>query len=253
VDSSNIYWSDVAGISTAPKGGGTVTNLSPTEGADIALDDTSVYWVAGSNVLSVSKGGGTTSTLGSVSGTVGLGVDATNLYWAAGLNVYSMPKTGGSSTLLFTLPTSGIGPVTLEGFAVDGTSIDVTADSEFCTVSTTGGGSCVGGGLGPQYTLISESVFGPAWLVFSGATYSINDEAKVQTAPTIPPIDGPAAFYAVLGTSGGISTVDPATTWPVPLFSGPSSPVQLAIDDTYIYWTDSGGWIGRAPLCGCGP
>jgi hypothetical protein len=254
VDDTNVYWSDIAGINTAPKTGGTVTNLSSTGGAFIVLDDTSVYWAAGGNALSVGKTGGTVSTLGSVSGTAGLGVDTTNLYWAAGLTAYAMPKTGGSSTALYTLTMSGLGHVGVAGLALDGTSIYVTADSEFCTVSTTGGGSCVGGGIGPQYLLISESAFGPAWYASSPGGSSINGSAPVPSAFSslaIPPVAGPAAFYAADSATGEISAFG-GTPWPVPLFGGPSSPVALAVDDTYLYWADAGGWIGRVPLCGCG-
>jgi hypothetical protein len=262
-DANNIYWTDPGDdtINAASKSTGQRTVLAHATSGWMAVDDTDVYWMgaaeAGTGALRVPKiGGAVTQVTGSTSADE-IGVDATTLVWRASQSFYSVPKSGGSPTLIATVQgaqdfappyftvDSG-GTPTTKGLWHLGNGGAVPPDPLF---AATPGESAISTDANGFYYLhyiyrpspsVSEwRIEGSSVWVLGGDVYGLVVPPRAHTITS----DG---CSGVVWTTGGpdIWRVS-AGAAPVRVVGGGNKTMEPVVDNTYVYWTDAGGWIGR--------
>jgi len=144
----------------------------------------------------------------------GIVLGSSNLYWANEGNalVQSVPMGGGSVTTLTTLTNEHP-----EFVALDSTNAYVTANSLYAVPLVGGSGTVLASGYGTVMGVRVDSTY------------------AYFTAGALP-----GGVYRVSKVGGTVETL--ATS---------SRPYDLAIDATYVYWTDlTDGTLSRAPLSG---
>ncbi len=268
VDSANVYYSET-GVWQAPKAGGTPQKLSDDSPTLIALDDAYVYWNDGTSIRRVAKGGGATSTLATPaqSPVGGVAVDDTSVYWVSGGGFYQAPKVGGSPTLLGSLPDAGtvVGyQIPPSGPVVAANQVAFSQNGSLWSVSTAGGtvslspASTNGGHAFTFYGPIAASPNGVA-VEFSGNTSAGNSYATFGNgipgplgfpiAPTPGPsgpfVEDSCAIYFVFSSGVG-RLFNGVTMYAEEVVAGVNQPNQLALDDSFVYWTDRDS-VRRAP------
>jgi hypothetical protein len=211
-----------------------ITTLARSKGysypASIAVDNTHVYWtdIVKGTVNEVPVGGGSVTTLASGQHyPISVAVDGTHVYWVnqgsyfdSDGTVSEVPIGGGSVTTL----ASGVG--NLASVAVDGTHVywaDLAPPGVDGTVDEVpvGGGSVTTLASGQEY---------PISVAVDGAhVYWVNESPYYPGAVNEVPVGG--GSVTILASDGA---------------AGP-----LAVDDSYVYWSDySDGALMRAPLGG---
>jgi hypothetical protein len=284
VDGTNIYFVDTAGgtVNSMPNMGGTVKVLAgglakPTH---LALDDQYVYFneYLGGAVRRVPKAGGSPpAVVAATTEPSELVVDGQNLYWIDGITttVWFAPKAGGAPTALYTYPppnlsftkflrqntssvftafyygmnihngvlyqiakTGGSAPKSLYGWIESGLNpvapllaLAATDTAVYFAQQSSGSGAVLSRALGggPVQQIWPSGVAGPlladtSFLVASGGLPAFN----MSTLPA-----GPL----------GIITLSYCSNY-TPLTELSVNATLLAMDSTYIYWSD-GAMIGR--------
>jgi hypothetical protein len=262
LDSTRVYWTDAGTLTvgSAPKTGGSPSTLaSAQQGADrIAVDDTYVYWTAGGDIRRTSKGGGgsvTTVVSGAHPGDFVL--DATNVYWVSTVDgqVESASKAGGAVAQL--AATTGTQLVT------DGTSLYTLQDSGqipqdtailkiaktggiTSTVLTQGGRSLLANGS--TIFLYSQHFGTHITLPFTtpNPTPSGTISSNLPSPLHLSAADG-CNLYTGGGCTGGVGglAVIHGGGQPISVVQRGLQDNHMVVDDTYVYWTDGGGFIGR--------
>jgi hypothetical protein len=87
-------------------------------------------------------------------------------------------------------------------------------------------------------------------LKLCGITIPITSISSNQIAFVIPPMSPGVCELEVAGPTGGSGERFLVQPTPVPLGSDPSGPEWIAVDSSYVYWTDSGGMVMKATLDG---
>lgn len=220
---------------------------------DLQLDSGSLYWVEiySDAVKTVPVGGGTTTAVASSAmggNTASLALDGTNVYWADGDTIWKKDRNGGTVTVVASglssvyrlrvessdlyfgsgngiekvdLLTGALGTavsaIPTGGFAVDATSIYWSTGTSIHTTARAGGPIvALATGLSQAHGLLLEA----------GVLYWAEQTAIKKT-----------------NASGGTVTT---------IVAGVSA-LDLAKDDTHVYWTDPSGAINWAPLAGGAP
>jgi hypothetical protein len=285
IDATSIYWTNSGGgeVMEAALSGGAPTTLAQDVGdpAVIALGATNIYWTSGFGGLLMTgplDGGGVT-TLTSGAGVSGIAVDASNVYWVGGDEtgnwVVKMALTGGGT------------PVTLASAQLGGPSfIAVDTENVYWTGGGNGGGEpvsgsvakvAIGGGTpttlaldqdAPQNIVLDSTYV--YWTNFVGG--AVMRVAKTGGTPTTLAsgqslalglaVDGTSVYWtstAAGGDPGPTGDAGPSSGrvmkaalsggTPVTLASCQGSPMNVAVDSTSIYWTNSGsGTLMKLPL-----
>jgi hypothetical protein len=192
----------------------------------------------------VSKTGGSVTVVASVPDAWDIALDETNAYFSAVGGLYRVPKTGGTPTRLATL-SGNPGSVAIDGDAI------YFNDKANLTVNRlpTDGSSTVAEVLADQQPMpdgIAVDERNVYWTCYSGDAVvrrSKQDPADRQTLALGQPqpngiaADGPFVYYTTY--SGTLSRV-PVTGGPTLLLALGDSPIRVAVDDAYAYFTASG-------------
>ncbi|HEX4476313.1 MAG TPA: hypothetical protein VH142_14605 [Polyangiaceae bacterium] len=237
VDGTNVYWSnngDFGGahgsVQEIAIGGGPIIAIASNEAGPlgIALTDTDVYFVdegtsAGNYddgaIRHVPKAGGTVATLaGKQSFPVAIAVTATTAYWTTLDNVLQVKLTGGTPAVI----TSG----TPDQLVVDSKNLYIGgADGTVSLFPLTGG----------AVKTLATAAAGVLRLAVSATDAYFTTADQVVLSTPIP-------------AGGTIATVA----------STQNSPLAVAVDDEFVYWTTQGtsnrnfndGTIVKAPVGG---
>jgi hypothetical protein len=281
LDANNIYYTDDGNglVYSVPKAGGAsvalVTSGQAASAWDIIVVGSSVYWSTYNQekILSVPITGGAASTLSSVENVpAGLASDGTSLFWAnswqeapairaenlsTGLvSTLDLPGDGGTvvigpsaiavdGTYVYWGNEAGAGPSSVYRANKDGSNpiqlattvdpvegITVDATNVYFTVDLGGGVYSVPIGGGAT-TPIATGEANPTDIVTDATSVYWLNGAGVRKAPKS---GGPAI---TLGTcNGNLSTISP--------YCGRA--VSLAVDATYVYWTDEGTQYGHGAV-----
>ena len=256
VHAGNVHWVDSSGtVMSVPAGGGTPATLASGQNgpSSIAVDDRNVYWtnagdldcssqssVCGPNpdgsIVSVPIGGGAPKTLASgLCGPHSIAIDGSNVYFADGGDglVAKVAKTGGS-------------PVVIANSQPLVGSVAVDATSVYWTATDTQGlhGSLLRAPIAGGASTVVASGW-PPLLEGSGCGDSVQslatDGVRVYWAAGASDISA-NVLSAPIGGGSVVTLVargDP----------GSNAPGTLAIDASYVYWSD-GQAFHKTPLGG---
>lgn len=250
IDATHLYWVNNASgeVMKAPKQGGAPVTLASGQSGPVglAVDDTHVYFsnATGSQIMKVAKdGAGLTPLVENASARL-LAIDADSVYWAVTQEgvVKKVSKSGGVPVVVIE------GMFNPRAVAVHADLLYVLASSQVRWVSTGPGG--VDDGFTFGLTTHDES-----HLVVDGTNlYLSAKEAVVQypltfgAGETLYKGDLFPTGIAVDGATAYLATQTQIVRVPVgggPLFplSAPSSPYDVEVDATRVYWTDNKGQV----------
>jgi len=223
VDSINAYWGSGGTLAREALVGSPITYIDFNGVVALAQDAANIYWI--SNLISgpeqASKSGGPTVVLAAgLSGPNAIAVDSTSVYWtdASAGTVSSIPIGGGTIKTLV----SGQNP---DAVAVDAVNVYwvngyATGNSGTFTVCSMpiGGGTVTTLATGQQGASLA--------LALDGTTLYWTNYAFPGDVMKMP-------------ASGGAVTI---------IATGQNLPAQVVVDDTSVYWTNSGsGQVMRTP------
>jgi hypothetical protein len=218
VDASGVYWPGPHGIMTAHFDSDPKLVVSASASSSVAVDDTRVYWIDNTTISAVAKTGGTPIAL--VSGLTGgsaLAVDATSAYWTSQGEVAKVALAGGTPTQLAPLGT----PYPFD-LAIDASAV-YWMDP--------------GNSMVNQAGLDGSSPMSLAKLTGSGGIA----------------VDAHAIYWAVCTglSDSGVVALTRGTTALTTLATGARCPLGVALDDTFVYWTDYAvGTVNKTPIAG---
>jgi hypothetical protein len=234
VDDASVYWLEHGdGDRLSPgrllrisKCGGDPITLAPTPNypSGLALDATHVYWSSMSSsgegsVMSVPITGGTATTLAMGGNAKALAVNSVFAYWTdLNAGAFSVPKAGDATLGLVE------GEATWSSIAA--TDEDVVWTQSFFAMGLPAGWAVSGilFGGGPTWTLASSTTGGADSVVIDG-----NDVYFIASTSE----SGAKASISRVPLGGGAPTV---------LVT--AHPSSLAVDATYVYWTDDASPTG---------
>ncbi len=225
----------------------------------IAVDDTYAYWSShlGGAILRAPIGGGAAPVvLANTVQPTSVALDGDTLYFASGTSTYRIPKTGGAPQLV-----AAVAPDIDEGYVVQGgmlfmlsKSVDTSrvwrldpttkATSQIFAESRRTHFGLVGtseGVVWQRSTSLGQVVQVLAYGFDGAASWSTTSQGPLATVQAS---DG-CHLFSASGT--GIYTHEPRHASPVLVTSAGVQPRRLAVDGTYVYWTDQSGFIGRVP------
>jgi hypothetical protein len=236
VDGAYVYWtSNTAGaVRRTPIGSASAATLyAATAPLGLAVDGSNVYWSDSAGIHDAPKGGGGTVAL--LAGPPGgaqlaqdpLPQDATNLYyWIRGYSGMGPNQLLAIDKVTNAISTVESNPVGADGAFVSGIASNGTDISYFYNIPA------------HQYAMYRQPLA-------TGATLLVD------------PIDVSSAFSALVGYAvadgcwtywsynGALMKAVVGATAPEVLFRGGTGPGELAVDDQYVYWVDSAGFVGR--------
>ncbi len=236
IEGTNVYWvNDTGGeIMTVPVDGGTPVALATGENVSeaLAVDGTNAYWSEPtlSFLRSVPLSGGTASTLAPTGDeALGLTLGAGYVYWVTLTgNVGRVPVGGGlPETIATGRPASTSYPA---GIAVDNDSV------YWGGVTATTDGS---GGLTKLGVLLKMPRDG-------GSIATLASDPSTTMGGVV--VNATNVYWS---THDSIMTAALNGTGHTVVASGLGGAVQIAIDDTNVYWADGfNGQVAAAPLSG---
>lgn len=207
LDSTHLYWADGVAILRKPLGGDTVTKVAenqPVEaGAAIAVDSTSVYWALpdlGTVMKGTKDGSQVTPIATGQNMPTRVVLDDTTVYWTCAAEagaIMSAPKDGSSAPQIIAANEPYPGPL-----AVDGTHVYWGTLQAFKKAPKGGGDS----------TVITDEPFVRGVVSDDQSIYWLRADNSVARAPK----------------EGGA---------PVILAYGQVGSSDIALDDTFVYWT----------------
>jgi hypothetical protein len=233
------YFADMrGGIHRIPIGGGDPSTLHPTPDISLpaevpcglAVDATNVYWgidgeggeEALREVVRISINGGSVVPLASgraqnVIGPADVALVGTDLYFTDSLGLMKVPTTssGTAATLFDSGPCGG-------ALATDGSNLYWQNSSTRKLVKKS-----IGGGAAVEVASVQD--YAPYIVVVANNAYWIElDPGGVGVIKTVPTVGGA----------------------PTPLTSSEDDPQHLAVDGTYVYWTNKDGSVYKVPVGG---
>lgn len=279
VDANRIYWTDASDDSvwSADKTTFVKSQIASNQNKPyrLASDGTNLYWSSnlGAAIVMAPLGGGPVTTLYSANQPTGIAVDDSYVYWAEAstARVMKAPKVPGTSTQL-------VGSHYADSFAIDGTHLYAEAiekrsfDSLLAAVridKTSGAVESYAqlGAFANQTGGIARTDSFVFSIGYTNQQQTIEQFALVPQqqktldkwvgagGPQIAAIaaDDCSVYFtgaALLGIdlvqSKGVFRHYVSGESVMPVTTAVVDPRRIAIDDTYVYWTDS-GFIGRVP------
>jgi hypothetical protein len=248
VDATNVYWTDSTLLLSMPLDGGTRSTLATGVASELTVYEGYVYL---SPTTRVPSGGAPLQT--TVSYSSGLPFQGTNVYWGdnGGVNgdngfIVRSPAAGGAVTTL-----ASLGEFQAASIAVDSSSIFWVA-----VATTQSGGTLMSMPLagGKMATLLSGDSVPYQIAVAGGSLYGVG-----ATVTSMPVGGGSILTLASINSAGdnaGPFAVDDENVyWPeldagtvlmvgrtggrvTTLAAGRNGPENIAIDSTYVYWTE---------------
>jgi sugar lactone lactonase YvrE len=267
VDATSAYWTttsnDMTGsVMKVSRRGGVPTMLAThqLQPTNLVVDATHVYWVnyQGGAVMKVPLAGGSPTTLAAAEYPQGLAVDATSVYWTS-------DSRGPARGSIMKVPLEGGEPITLAAWQSNPASIKVDATSVYWDTSD-GAVMKVPLGGGEPITLVArrsetshiaiDSTYvywgdasGVMKLALQGGIPIVLD-AKA-TKPSGLAVDASSVYYggSVLQSGWGVQKI-PLEGGPSEPVVVPSSPAQIVVDATSVFWTEctspDGGFVKMA-------
>jgi hypothetical protein len=270
--------SDVS-IDAAP----TVVSSGETSPGYIVADDAFVYWTTSTHVRGAPVTGGPATTLAQIDASdmfMGLAIDATDVCWLTEYEAWCTPRGIPTTPRLVSAPTDVVFNVegttaygTSNGLVSDGTTLFAVAylmyhDADGIAVIPKSGWDAGTTPLLDTNDLhyadgISEdatNVYFADKLGVISAPKNVITYDRVHLDASFPPVLSPggAATSTAFGAYGLFWTdylaglVDKlGPDGGVPIASGLASPLGIAMDATYVYWTTSDGTVGGCAMTGC--
>ena len=229
IDGNNVYWSDVGvGIQKIPLGGGAATILAPQgQGVQIAVDATNVYWtdnfpdaVEGYKVNQVPIAGGTVAELADDDGfgLGGLAVSGSVIYFATPTALFRTSPSGGSRTQVAPFESSTDVSTQVSLLALKGDAVYVSLNTQPVGIPNEAGNYCI------TRVPVSGATMPSACLAYGiGTVVDVKaDDSFVYFTNTWSVMKVPTAGGKVVTLAGG------------------QSATNLAIDGSYLYWSNAG-------------
>jgi hypothetical protein len=226
----------------------------------ITNDGNKVYWVNfnGNSVASAPVAGGAVTVLATgTSGPKNIVRDGgTFVYWMGQNGLSRVPITGGALTNLYNFGSSDKADLTTDG-------VDVYFSRPCCQVYryTAGSGtatSIYSDGGTSQITYVAPNIL--YWTTNNGIKKGTTSGASSTTILSLASnlvdlvADANAVYGAVPGPGGSINKLPNGSTTVVNLASGLADPQYLAVDASFVYWTDNNaGLVSKVPIGGGAP
>jgi hypothetical protein len=269
VDATNVFWTDPRDgtVNTVPKAGGPTISLATGQAKPIrlTLDSSYVYWsnnLGGAIMRTRKDGTGSPQVVAAAPTPWGIWVDSTYVYWTQQSSiVWRAPKSGGSPTQFANLPRTVLTDGVSDGTALflpDYASSVGTYRVDLATATVT--------------TLLA--FWGSAAATDSSRFYFAPGGRNCRAIGWMDSVDGggydelrlPAANMDICGgpMPSTLATNSCGFVW-----GGPNAPTigfgtryskyplnliatttsnRVALDDSFVYWTDSTGAIGKVPV-----
>lgn len=268
VDATNVYWTSLYGVFSAPKDGQDVTptklasvDTNVTFLTGIAVDDAAVYWADSGScmgngptdgaIMNVPIGGGVPVTLADQQcAPQGIALDADTVYWSSATSVLKIPKSGG---VLDAVALEETAPLAV---AVDATAVYWGGVTGLVRSASKAAGSATtlanAQGLVSGVAIDSTSVY---FAEFNGAPGALMKVAAGGGAPTTLATDDyepkwiavdDEQVYWTNNTQIRRATLDGASS--ETLVDNEFYPTALAVDDAYVYWGDMSSGDGVASI-----
>jgi hypothetical protein len=237
VDADRIYFVWSTSILSIAKDGSDPVTLAPTVSASsIAIDATNLYYYSTVSIDSIPLGGGTPTMLAmpAASGTGAIAVDATDLYWVGSGSLSKVSLAGGTPLVLTT------GTVGVNTIALDANYVYFAYSSTVYRTPLAGGSMTTVGSASTtvlDVAVDASSVYYAAGLIGAFAMDgSTNETLATASLPQRIATDTDSVYFfdgsslSKVSKSGG----------DVSILAIDASPVDLAVDDTSVYWTSRG-------------
>jgi hypothetical protein len=210
-----------------------VTLATAVSVPNLALDAESVYY-GSATIEKVPLDGGTPTILATPTSYAGaIAIDSTDVYWVESASVNKVPIAGGAPTVLTTTP---INP---SAIAVDADRVYYSYSYDLYTTPLTGGSRTL---IDSASTTVVDIAL-DAGVVFVAAggirAISINEgtaETLVTASVQRLVVDADNVYFFSGSSLGKV----PRSGGDVTVLAIDSSPRDLAVDDTNVYWTSSG-------------
>jgi hypothetical protein len=276
VDATHVYWNDAKAntVMKVPKGGGVQIALASDQigVTGLAIDGTHVYWVNATRdamgaVMKAPLGGGTPIAIASQQAAPNsIAVDATHVYWTTTGNEFSAQPPG--SVWKVSLATGAIemlvsGQPNVGSIAVDATAAYWTIVGDFYA------GAILSLSLEPGSNSIRQlaSAYSAASLVVvGGSVYWASKHEQPGSIARIARLTSqdaaPATLFSATSLSFSGLVLDRQTLYcgrsdraivrisadgsAVTIFPTEGQPIDLAVDDTHLYWTTAEGSVMAA-------
>ncbi len=237
VDADRVYFVGASSIfSVAKDGTDLVTLASAVSVSSIVIDATNLYYYSSVSIDSIPLAGGTPTMLAmpAAAGTGALAVDATDLYWVGSGTVSKVALTGGTPLVLTT------GTVGVNTIALDADYVYFAYSSTVFRTPLAGGSMTTIGSAG---TTVADIAVDAAAVYYAAGTigaFAIDGATNQMLATASLPqriATDADTIYFFDGTS--LSKV-PKSGGDVSILAIDSYPMDLAVDDTHVYWTSRG-------------
>ena len=235
VDAARIYFGGGSTLySMAKDGTDLVTLATAVSVPNLAVDAESVYYIGISAIEKVSISGGTPTILAMPTTSAGaIAIDSTDVYWVESASVNKVPIVGGTPTVLTTTP------VNSTAIAVDADRVYYSYSYDVYTTPLTGGSMTRIDSA--STTVVDIALDAGVLFVAAGGIRAISlNEGTAETLVTASVqrlvVDADNVYFF----SGSSLSKVPRGGGDVTILAVDSSPRDLAVDDTNVYWTSSG-------------